>query len=108
MTRDLQPLFAPASVAVVGASADPRKWGNWLASRALRGEHRRTVHLVNHRGGEVLGRETYRSLLDLEAPVDLVLVTVPEAATRVDRRRRIGGRRPRDRRDQRRHRGQRP
>ncbi len=79
MTRDLQPLFAPASVAVVGASADPRKWGNWLASRALRGEHRRTVHLVNHRGGEVLGRETYRSLLDLEAPVDLALVTVPEA-----------------------------
>src|ERR1700733_11761139 len=79
MARDLQPLFAPASVAVVGASADPRKWGNWLASRALRGEHRRTVHLVNHRGGEVLGRETYRSLLELEAPVDLALVTVPEA-----------------------------
>lgn len=79
MTRDLQPLFAPASVAVVGASADPRKWGNWLASRALRGEHRRAVHLVNHRGGEVLGRKTYRSLLDLEAPVDLALVTVPEA-----------------------------
>jgi len=80
MTRDLQPLFAPGSVAVVGASADPRKWGNWLASRALRGEHRRAVHLVNHRGGEVLGRETHRSLLELEAPVDLVLITVPEAA----------------------------
>ena len=80
MTRDLQPLFAPASVAVVGASADPRKWGNWLASRALRGEHRRAVHLVNHRGGEVLGRDTHRSLLELEAAVDLVLITVPEAA----------------------------
>ncbi len=80
MTRDLQPLFAPASVAVVGASADPRKWGNWLASRALRGEQRRAVHLVNHRGGEVLGRDTHRSLLELEAPVDLVLITVPEAA----------------------------
>src|SRR3984885_4640474 len=80
MTRDLQPLFAPTSVAVVGASADPRKWGNWLASRALRGEHRRAVHLVNRRGGEVLGRDTHRSLLELEAPVDLVLITVPEAA----------------------------
>jgi acyl-CoA synthetase (NDP forming) len=80
VTRDLQPLFAPASVAVVGASADPRKWGNWLASRALRGEQRRAVHLVNHRGGDVLGRATHRSLLELEAPVDLVLITVPEAA----------------------------
>ena len=31
MTRELRPLFAPRSVAVVGASADPSKWGNVLA-----------------------------------------------------------------------------
>ena len=79
MSRDLQPLFAPTSVAVVGASGDPRKWGNWLARRALRGEHRRAVHLINRRGGEILGRSAHRSLLELDAPVDLVLVTVPEA-----------------------------
>jgi acetate---CoA ligase (ADP-forming) len=76
--RDLEPLFAPGSVAIVGASADPRKWGNWLASRALRGEHRRAVHLINRRGGEILGRRAHRSLRELDAPVDLVLVTVPE------------------------------
>ncbi|MGO9909193.1 MAG: acetate--CoA ligase family protein [Solirubrobacteraceae bacterium] len=79
MSRDLQPLFAPTSVAVVGASGDPRKWGNWLARRALRGEHRRAVHLINRRGGEILGRSARRSLLELDATVDLVLVTVPEA-----------------------------
>ncbi len=79
MTRDLRPLFAPESVAVVGASADPRKWGNWLASRALRGEHRRAVHLVNRRGGEILERRAHRSLLELDDGVELVLVTVPEA-----------------------------
>lgn len=80
MTRDLRALFAPDSVAVVGASADPRKWGNWLASRALRGEHRRAVHLINRGGGEILGRRAHRSLLELDAPVELVLVTVPESA----------------------------
>ncbi len=79
MSRNLQPLFAPTSVAVVGASGDPRKWGNWLARRALRGEHRRAVHLINRRGGEILGRSAHISLLELDAPVDLVLVTVPEA-----------------------------
>ena len=79
MSRDLLPLFSPTSVAVVGASGDPRKWGNWLARRALRGEHRRAVHLINRRGGEILGRTASRSLLELDAPVDLVLVTVPEA-----------------------------
>ena len=54
--RPIGALFHPASVAVVGASADPRKWGHWLAQGALRGEGRRPVYLVNHRGGEILGR----------------------------------------------------
>jgi acyl-CoA synthetase (NDP forming) len=78
MTRDLRALFAPESVAVVGASADPRKWGNWLATRALRGEHRRSVHLVNRGGGEILGRTARRSLRELDGPVELVLLVVPE------------------------------
>ncbi|MQY33625.1 hypothetical protein SRB17_15860 [Streptomyces sp. RB17] len=30
-------LFAPASVAVVGASAQPGKWGYWRAKGALAG-----------------------------------------------------------------------
>ena len=39
MTRDLRPLFDPSSVAVVGASDDPVKWGYGLARGALRGAH---------------------------------------------------------------------
>jgi acyl-CoA synthetase (NDP forming) len=77
--RDLRALFDPASVAVVGASEDPRKWGNWLARRALRGEHRRAVHLVNRAGGEVLGRRALRSLTELDGSVELVVVAVPAA-----------------------------
>ena len=38
MPRDLQPLFAPQSVAILGASNDPAKWGNWLARGALVGD----------------------------------------------------------------------
>ena len=63
--RDLRALFAPESVAVVGASDDPVKWGNWLARGAIRAEHRRAVHLVNRRGGEILGRPAHRSLAEL-------------------------------------------
>jgi acyl-CoA synthetase (NDP forming) len=77
--RDLRPLFDPRSVAVVGASADPAKWGNWLARRALRGESRRRVHLVNRTGAEVLGRRTFRSLAELPEPPELVVVAVPAA-----------------------------
>ena len=75
--RSLAPLFAPASVAVVGASNDPRKWGNWLARGAIRGEGRRPAYLVNRRGGEILGRRAYRTLAGLPEPPELVVLAVP-------------------------------
>jgi len=79
-SRDLGALFAPTSVAVVGASSDPSKWGNWLAAHALRGRHRRPVYLVNQRGEEVLGERSYPSLAHLPGPVDLAVVAVPASA----------------------------
>jgi acetate---CoA ligase (ADP-forming) len=77
VTRDLRPLFAPKSVAVVGASADPSKWGNVLARGALRGAHRRTVYLVNRAGGEILGTAAVRSVADLPDAPELVVLSVP-------------------------------
>ncbi len=78
--RDLQPLFEPRSVAIVGASNDPAKWGQWLARGALRGAHRRDVFLVNKRGGEILGQPAYAALADLPTPPELVVLAVPAAA----------------------------
>ena len=78
--RDLEPLFAPRSVAILGASTDPSKWGNWLALAALEGADRRTVHLVNHRGGEIAGRACVRDLAEAGGGVECVVVAVPEAA----------------------------
>jgi acetate---CoA ligase (ADP-forming) len=80
LSRDLRPLFDPSSVAVVGASNTPGKWGYWLGNGALLGEDRRAVYLVNRKGGEVLGREAYRSLAELPEPPELVVITVPASA----------------------------
>jgi acetate---CoA ligase (ADP-forming) len=77
--RDLEPLFAPRSVAVLGASTDPSKWGNWLARNVLRGGHRRHVHLINRRGGAIEGHPLIASLADAGEPVETVVVSVPEA-----------------------------
>ncbi|MSO95517.1 MAG: CoA-binding protein [Thermoleophilia bacterium] len=78
--RDLRPLFDPRSIAVLGASDDPTKWGQWIAAGALNGAHRRDVWLVNRKGGEILGQQVYRSLADLPGAPDLVVISLPAAA----------------------------
>ncbi|GAB1821814.1 acetate--CoA ligase family protein [Herbidospora sp. RD11066] len=70
-------LFDPRTVAVVGASDDPAKWGYWLAKGALSGASRRPVHLVNARGADVLGHPTHRTLTDLPDVPDLVAIATP-------------------------------
>ena len=77
MSRDLRPLFSPRSVAILGASKDPAKWGQRLALGALRGEGSRAVYLVNRNGGEILDRPAYPSLADLPENPELVVLSVP-------------------------------
>jgi acyl-CoA synthetase (NDP forming) len=79
MHSDLRALFDPRSVAIVGASDDETKWGNWLAGQALRMRHRRRVHLVNRRGATVHGEPTYRQVGDVAEPIDLAVLAVPPA-----------------------------
>ncbi|MFD7912892.1 acetate--CoA ligase family protein [Streptomyces sp. NPDC059752] len=79
MGRDLTALFDPRSVAVVGASDDPAKYGHAVAAQALRAPDRRPVHLVNRRGGSVLGRTAATCLTAVGEPVDLVVISVPGA-----------------------------
>ncbi|MET7475867.1 acetate--CoA ligase family protein [Streptomyces sp. NPDC005648] len=70
-------LFDPRSVAVVGASDNPAKWGYWLARGALAGRGRRAVHLVNRRGGR-LDTVPFRASLD-GVSCEHVVVAVPPA-----------------------------
>ena len=74
----LEALFAPKSVAVIGASDDIRKWGNWVAKGALAGPV--PVHLVNARTDVVLGRPAVPSLVEAGLAADLAVVAVPAAA----------------------------
>ncbi|MFI6597550.1 acetate--CoA ligase family protein [Nonomuraea sp. NPDC050536] len=73
-------LFDPASVVVVGASANPAKWGYWLARGALRGAHRRKVHLVNRSGAVVDGVPSVPSLDRLPEAPELAVLCVPAPA----------------------------
>ncbi|GHB28609.1 CoA-binding protein [Streptomyces viridiviolaceus] len=78
----LDALFDPRCVAVVGASANPAKWGYWLASGALAGRARRTVHLVNQRGGGLDGVPFVPGLGCLPTVPEQVVVAVPPSQVR--------------------------
>lgn len=73
----LDVVFAPKSVALVGASADPTKWGQWFQEGLFRSAHRRTITLVNRSGRPIDGRPTVPSLRDMPSAPELVVVCVP-------------------------------
>src|SRR5699024_964650 len=73
----LDSFWRPESVAVIGASDNPAKWGHWLAAGALEGATARTVHLVNQRGGTVCGVPVLTDIRHAERGVDLAVICVP-------------------------------
>ncbi|MDT4920821.1 MAG: hypothetical protein QOI15_1723, partial [Pseudonocardiales bacterium] len=79
-SMNLSAFFAPRSVAVVGASADPAKWGYYLAHGALAGADLREVDFVNVRTAPVFGRPVHASVRDLDRVPELVVVAVPGPA----------------------------
>ncbi|MDK3255576.1 acetate--CoA ligase family protein [Blastococcus capsensis] len=80
MSSDLSTFTDPRSVAVVGASPNPAKWGYWLARGALRGSHRRSVYLVNAKSAVIDGVGSLPSLRDLPEPPELVVLCAPAAS----------------------------
>ena len=70
-------LLRPASVAVVGASADPAKVGHAVLANLVAGEFQGPIYPVNPRPGEILGLRTNPSLGTVPGPVDLAVVVVP-------------------------------
>jgi acetate---CoA ligase (ADP-forming) len=77
---ELDPIFNPRTVAVVGASNTPGKWGYSLMDRPLKAGFPGTVIPVNPRVSEVLGQRAYPSVLAIPGPVDLAVLTVPAEA----------------------------
>jgi acyl-CoA synthetase (NDP forming) len=72
-----KPLLEPRSIAVIGASADPKKPGNTMLKSILDSGYTGEVYPINPRGGEILGRTAYPSVLDVPGEIDLVFFLLP-------------------------------
>jgi succinyl-CoA synthetase alpha subunit len=76
IVEELEPLFNPTSVAVVGATNNWNKWGFSTFTSALNG-FRGPVYPVNNKESEVLGHKAFARLTDIPDPVDLVVFVIP-------------------------------
>src|SRR5205814_802266 len=72
-------IFNPRTVAIIGASNEPGKWGYSLMERPLKSGFAGTIIPVNPRESQVQGLRAYPSVLDIPEPVDLAVLTVPAA-----------------------------
>ena len=70
-------LFAPGSVAVIGASNTPGSWGNNAMKGALFAGNK-SVYPVNPNSPEIMGKTAYKSIKDIPGKVDLAVIVVPE------------------------------
>ncbi len=81
--EDLDPLFKPKSIAVIGASRNREKVGN-VITRNLLSSFRGKIYPVNNKAESVEGLTAYKSVKDIKDDVDLGIISVPrEAAVEV-------------------------
>ena len=75
----LNRIFRPDSVAVIGASSTPGKIGYAIVENLKNGGYKGHIYPVNPKAEEILGLPCYKSLLDIEGDIDVVLVAIPAA-----------------------------
>jgi acetyltransferase len=77
MSSKLGFIFNPASIAVIGASDDPRKYGHEILKNLIEGGFPGALHPINPKTERILGLKCYKNVKEIPEPVDLALVIVP-------------------------------
>ncbi len=75
IAKQLDYIFKPASMAIIGASDNISKWGHMMVDRPLHTGYKGSIYPVNPQGTAILGLPSYRSVKDIPGPVDLVVIT---------------------------------
>ncbi len=76
LEQQLDYLFDPKSVAVIGASNALGKWGYHILSLLL-AKGGREIYAINRNEPQVQGLKAYQSMRQVPAPVEFAVITVP-------------------------------
>ncbi|NHZ39452.1 bifunctional acetate--CoA ligase family protein/GNAT family N-acetyltransferase [Massilia aquatica] len=77
--RNLQHLFAPASVAIIGASARPDSVGATVLRNVIEGGFTGAIYPVNPKYDTLAGLRVYKRVSGLPAAPDLAIICTPPA-----------------------------
>lgn len=74
---NLEKLFNPKSIAIVGASPEEGKVGNAMAKNIINLGYQGDIFPVNPKYDEILGRKCYKKLSEIDKEVDLTIIVIP-------------------------------
>ncbi len=77
----LESLLKPASLAIIGASADITKIGGRFLNSFLKAGFTGKLYPIHLKAREIMGLKVYPSVLDVPDEIDLALLTIPAGAT---------------------------
>ncbi|MGW1419130.1 acetate--CoA ligase family protein [Bradyrhizobium manausense] len=80
MPHPLDSFFAPASIALIGASRDHEKIPGRLLAMLRRNEYPGRIYPVNPNCADIDGLACYKSVAEIGAPVDLAVIIIPARA----------------------------
>lgn len=78
--KNLEYVFSPKSIAVIGAAREPNKIGHVIVKNFVDGAYPGKVYPVNPNAKEILGLKCYGSVLEIPGNVDCVIISIPTAA----------------------------
>ena len=80
--NEIKRFFEPSSVAVVGASRNPFKFGSIIVHNLKSLGYSGSLYIINPHAGdcEIQGIRCYRSIKSLNRPLDLAVIAVPSDA----------------------------
>ncbi|MFZ2296348.1 MAG: CoA-binding protein, partial [Polaromonas sp.] len=72
-------ILKPRSIAIVGASSDPRSFGGFVLANLERFGYDGEIHLVSRSSTEINGRPCVKTVDELPEGIDLAVLAIPEA-----------------------------
>lgn len=76
-TDSLQALLQPRSLAVIGASSAPEKYGYIILKNIIDAGFKGTIYPINPKAEEILGLKCYPNVGSLDVAVDLAVIIIP-------------------------------